>query len=44
MKTLFAAVLLAGTLAGFGAAEAAQGCGPGFHADLTADAGPMAAR
>jgi hypothetical protein len=31
MKTLFAAVLVAGTLAGFGAAEAAQGCGPGFH-------------
>src|SRR3954451_13277198 len=31
MKTLFAAVLLAGTLAGFGAAEAAGGCGPGFH-------------
>jgi hypothetical protein len=31
MKTLFASVLLAGTLASFGAAEAAQGCGPGFH-------------
>jgi hypothetical protein len=31
MKTLFAAVLLAGTLAGFGAAEAAGGCGPGFY-------------
>lgn len=31
MKTLFAGVLLAATLAGFGAAEAAQGCGPGFH-------------
>src|SRR5207253_7946637 len=31
MKTLFAAVLVAGTLAGFGAAEAAGGCGPGFH-------------
>src|SRR3954462_10692509 len=31
MKTIFAAVLVAGTLAGFGGAEAAQGCGPGFH-------------
>jgi hypothetical protein len=31
MKRLFATVLVAGTLAGFGAAEAAQGCGPGFH-------------
>jgi hypothetical protein len=31
MKTLFAAVLLAGTIAGFGAADAAGGCGPGFH-------------
>src|SRR4051795_6939762 len=31
MKTLFISVLLAGTLAGFGAAEAAGGCGPGFH-------------
>jgi hypothetical protein len=31
MKTLFAAVLLAGTLASFGAANAAGGCGPGFH-------------
>jgi hypothetical protein len=31
MKTLFAAVLLAATLAGFGAANAAGGCGPGFH-------------
>jgi hypothetical protein len=31
MKKLFASVLVAGTLAGFGAAEAAQGCGPGFH-------------
>src|ERR1700704_3542587 len=31
MKTLFAAVLVAGTLAGFGAADAAGGCGPGFH-------------
>jgi hypothetical protein len=31
MKTLFAAVLIAGTLAGFGAADAAGGCGPGFH-------------
>src|SRR5258708_25096295 len=31
MKTLFAAVLVAGTLAGFSAANAAGGCGPGFH-------------
>jgi hypothetical protein len=31
MKTLFAAVLLAGTLAGFGAANAAGGCGHGLH-------------
>jgi hypothetical protein len=31
MKTLFASILVAGTLAGFGAAEAAGGCGPGFH-------------
>jgi hypothetical protein len=31
MKILFAAVLVAGTLAGFGAANAAGGCGPGFH-------------
>jgi hypothetical protein len=31
MKTLFAAILVAGTLAGFGAADAAGGCGPGFH-------------
>ena len=31
MKTLFAAVLLAGTLAGFSAADAADGCGRGFH-------------
>jgi hypothetical protein len=31
MKTLFAAVLLAGTIAGFGAANAAGGCGPGYH-------------
>jgi hypothetical protein len=31
MKTLFAAVLLAVTFAGFGAANAAGGCGPGFH-------------
>jgi len=31
MKTLFAAVLVAGTLAGFSAADAAGGCGPGFH-------------
>jgi hypothetical protein len=31
MKTLFAAVLVASTLAGFSAANAAGGCGPGFH-------------
>jgi hypothetical protein len=31
MKTLFALVLVAGTLAGFSAANAAGGCGPGFH-------------
>ena len=31
MKTLFAAVLVAGTLAGFSAADAAGGCGPGYH-------------
>jgi hypothetical protein len=31
MKTLFAAILVAGTLAGFSAANAAGGCGPGFH-------------
>ena len=31
MKTLFAAVLLAVTLAGFGAANAAGGCGLGYH-------------
>ena len=31
MKYLFAAVLVAGTLAGFSAANAAGGCGPGFH-------------
>ena len=31
MKTLFAAVLVAGTIAGFGTADAAGGCGPGFH-------------
>ena len=31
MKYLFAAVLLAGTVAGFGAANAAGGCGPGMH-------------
>src|SRR5437763_13685672 len=31
MKSLFAAVLVAGTLAGFSAADAAGGCGPGFH-------------
>jgi hypothetical protein len=31
MKYLFAAVLAASTVAGFGAANAADGCGPGFH-------------
>jgi hypothetical protein len=31
MKYLFAAVLVASTIAGFGAANAAGGCGPGFH-------------
>jgi hypothetical protein len=31
MKTLFAAVLLASTVMSFGAANAAGGCGPGFH-------------
>ena len=31
MKTLFALVLVASTLAGFSAADAAGGCGLGFH-------------
>jgi hypothetical protein len=31
MKYLFALVLVAGTVAGFGAANAAGGCGLGFH-------------
>jgi hypothetical protein len=31
MKYLFAAVLVAGTFASFSAANAAGGCGPGFH-------------
>ena len=31
MEYLFAATLLASTLAGFSAANAAGGCGPGFH-------------
>jgi hypothetical protein len=31
MKYLFAAVLVAGTVAGFGAANAAGGCGLGWH-------------
>ena len=31
MKYLFAAVVVASTIAGFGAANAAGGCGPGFH-------------
>ena len=34
MKYLFAAVLLAGTVAGFGVANAAGGCGPGWHRGL----------
>jgi hypothetical protein len=31
MKYLFAAVLVAGTIAGVGGASAAGGCGPGWH-------------
>jgi hypothetical protein len=31
MKYLFAAVLVASTFAGFSAANAAGGCGPGMH-------------
>jgi hypothetical protein len=31
MKYLFAAVVVASTIAGFGAANAAGGCGPGYH-------------
>jgi len=31
MKFLFAAVLIAGTVAGLGAASAEGGCGPGWH-------------
>ena len=31
MKTLFAAVLLASTVVSLGAANAAGGCGPGYH-------------
>ncbi len=31
MKYLFAAVLALGTVASFSAAEAAGGCGPGWH-------------
>lgn len=31
MKYLFAAVVVAGSLAGVGAANAAGGCGPGWH-------------
>jgi len=31
MKYLFAAALVAGTIAGFGSASAEGGCGPGFH-------------
>jgi hypothetical protein len=33
MKYLFAAALVAGTVAGFGSANAAGGCGAGFHRD-----------
>jgi hypothetical protein len=31
MRTLFVAVLFTGTIAGFSGANAAGGCGPGFH-------------
>jgi hypothetical protein len=31
MKYLFAATLVAATVAGFGSANAAGGCGPAFH-------------
>jgi len=31
MRTLFVAALLAGSVAGFSAANAAGGCGPGYH-------------
>jgi hypothetical protein len=31
MKYVFAAALVASTVAGFSAANAAGGCGPGFH-------------
>jgi hypothetical protein len=31
MKYLFAAALVAGTIAGIGGASAEGGCGPGFH-------------
>jgi len=31
MRTLFLAVLFAGTVASFGGANAAGGCGPGWH-------------
>jgi hypothetical protein len=31
MKYLFAAILALGTVASISAAEAAQGCGPGWH-------------
>jgi hypothetical protein len=31
MKYLFAAVVVAGTVASFGIANAAEGCGRGFH-------------
>lgn len=31
MKYLFAAVMLAGTVAGLGSASAEGGCGPGWH-------------
>jgi hypothetical protein len=34
MKFVFAAALVATTVAGFSAANAAGGCGPGFHRGL----------
>src|SRR3954471_11383896 len=45
MKFLFAAVLLASTVAGFSAANAAGGCGPGWHrgpyGECRANGGPV---
>jgi len=47
MKYLFAAVVVASTVAGFGAANAAGGCGPGFHrgpyGGCRANGGPVVA-